>query len=309
MSLERIDYLLQQYFDADIAPGELAELDHCLRTQPEARQQFLCDSQMHAALRRLGLEETYAKQALHISRPGRGLAMVGRSGNRMLTAAVIGILFGIFSASLALAFRPGRLPLMSTLVKFDFEDLALQPDLGFPRTIHRWAGEPASIVPANDEASPVSGTGMLRLEPTAERLFSRQYLILDLRELWQTASPEGKLLQISAAFHGPRSSIRDRYLLRAAVFHEEPKAIDPHWMNEGWSDESTMALAHAAKALTLPAATPGWQSLKVWLELPPNGRFLVILVGAATMHNTPEQRSVHYVDDVTVQALHLQSKP
>ncbi|MFN9911936.1 MAG: hypothetical protein ACK53L_05110, partial [Pirellulaceae bacterium] len=71
----------------------------------------------------------------------------------MLTAAVIGILFGIFSASLALAFRPGRLPLMSTLVKFDFEDLALQPDSGFPRTIHRWAGEPASIVPANDEAS------------------------------------------------------------------------------------------------------------------------------------------------------------
>jgi hypothetical protein len=51
--------------------------------------------------------------------------------------------------------------------------------------------------------------------------------------------------------------------LRAAVFHEEPEVIDPHGMNAGWADESTIALADAAEALTFPAATPGWQSLKV----------------------------------------------
>ena len=104
---------------------------------------------------------------------------------------------------------------------------------------------------------------MLRLEPSGARFFRRQHLVLHLRELCQTTSAEGKLWKISAAFPGSRSGICDRYLLRAAVFHEEPEVIDPLGMNAGWADESTIALADAAEALTFPAATPGWQSLKV----------------------------------------------
>lgn len=62
MNTTRIEVLLGLYFDNEISSVEMAELDACLKADPEARALFLSHAEMHSALRAIGKRSAGMRQ-------------------------------------------------------------------------------------------------------------------------------------------------------------------------------------------------------------------------------------------------------
>jgi hypothetical protein len=221
-------------------------------------------------------------------------------------AAAAGIALGLLCATMVFAYVKPR---TVTLWQESFEDETTRLAAGFPQATEVWSGDAASVVTAEQGVVPKDGLRMLRLEPAASGLWSRQFLMIDLTQVPALRDGSSRVARVTASFHAPASEIRDRYLARAAVFAEGPEQIQPEWMIGLWGSPENRALAMAAKAQTYPPGATGWQTLQLMLEVPRDSRVLVLAFWAATMHSQPERRAVHFLDDVRVTLEALSSSP
>ncbi len=71
MDNSQFSLLLNRYLDGELSPDEKNELQRILLSDPEARQQFWHDAQLHGSLRLLGEQEAGARVARRdLEKPG-----------------------------------------------------------------------------------------------------------------------------------------------------------------------------------------------------------------------------------------------
>jgi hypothetical protein len=115
MNPTRLEILLGHYFDGDISGADLAELDACLRTDPDARAVFLSHADVHASLRELGAREAGIRQWRAVA-PHPGLAgKLVRLGAAVIrqpwVAAAAGLVIGLLAGSSGLvSLKDGGVP-------------------------------------------------------------------------------------------------------------------------------------------------------------------------------------------------------
>jgi len=215
---------------------------------------------------------------------------------RPLTAAAAGLVIGLFSASVVWAFAGnGR---SWSLLRESFEGDGFRWHSGFPTQLGQWGGDEAKIVTKEAGVAPKEGMRMLKLEPKTTDLSSRTHCIADLQNQQKALGSTTRQIELRASFHPSVLGKKDRYVLRAAAFADGPEKVEERWMNDLWMEIDEHALAYAARGVSVPAGTDGWQAITLMIDVPPGSRILVISMWAATMDGKPDNRSAHYLDDV-----------
>jgi hypothetical protein len=115
---------------------------------------------------------------------------------------------------------------------------------------------------------------MLRLGPAPE---GKGYFANLMTDLTTTRPLTSKPLQIeiTAQFHASKPHQNEHYSFNAATFAEPPAIVSTLWENT-WRDMRDASLTTTGKALFPTAAEPGWHTITLLLDVPPQARTLVI---------------------------------
>lgn len=165
---------------------QIVRLNNLLRTDAAARDLYLQLADTHSCL--AVDERLWAKRATssrstlaNPSSQGRWFASLFA---RPITAAAVGLVIGLVSASVAFACVIPRLrPEAARSVPLfteSFEDEMMAPQRGFPSRAGVWSGDLSGNIPAETDLKPKGGERMVRLAPHDRRKFSYAWRIVDL---------------------------------------------------------------------------------------------------------------------------------
>jgi hypothetical protein len=289
--------LVDLYLDGVLPESEHALLFQRLETDPEALVYLASRTQLNVDLRRSFKRRKLQQTAV----AGAATSTVRQPRSvwfswRLLTAAAAGIVFGMLCTSMVWAYAVHERRL--SLLRESFEDARFNWQGGFPKQMGQWGGDEAKVVSSDAGVTPKDGARMLKLEPAKTDLFNQTHCIVDLQKQSQALGATTRQIELRASFHPSVLGKKDRYLLRAAAFADGPEKLDERWMKEAWAEIDEHSLAYAARGVSVPAATDGWQTVTLMIDVPPGSRMLVFSMWAATMDGKPANRAAHYLDDV-----------
>ena len=299
MNTEELDHLIHHCLEGCLSESEAARLSTLLEHSAEARERYwatasvhgmLEDSLQQASLRVITGQETRAQGPVV-----RGLQW------RPWAAAAAGLAFGIFGASMVLAYALPTTDLKAerTILTFaeGFENTELPPPRGFPRQANEWSGDLSAPVTVESGVTPIEGDRMARLEQASpnSRQFSYAWRIIDLAEHPVASEAETLKVEVSAAFNTPGGARPLHYQIRLAAFSQEPSEVRRIWNNESMLFDTV--LQHVGRNVRVKANDPGWQVVQASMEIPPGTRSLLISLAAseADSANAPKE---YYLDDV-----------
>jgi hypothetical protein len=300
MKDERLDDLIDAHFNVAMNDGERRELEERLLHSATDRMRFWELAESHVLVHE-GIQQKIAASTSPEAAPRRVLGHSRWLQWRPLTAAAAGLVFGLFTASAVWAYAVNQRRVSLFRESFEFGQTELQN--GFPARAGEWSGDEARVVEAGATVSPKDGRRMLKIEPSPAELFSRVHYIVDLQKQPQLSGATMRTIELKAAFHPMKLDKKDRYVLRAAAFAQEPPELVPRWMTDFWAEIDEHALAYAARGVTVPPGNDGWQTISLTIDVPPGSRILVISLWAATMDGQANNRLAHYLDDVRLSAV------
>jgi len=294
MNEQHWEELIVAWEENRLTGEELAEFKRHVAADPQARRRLVETGVLGS------IAEARARAWDNLGAVGP-LAVAGDNRARWfqwrpLTAAAAGLVFGMFCTSMVWAYAVHER--RSSLLRESFERSSFHVDRGFPTHVDQWSGDAATIVSSDAGVRPKDGARMLKMEPVAMELFSRTHCIVDLQKQTQALGSTTRQIEFRASFHPSVLDKKDRYVLRAAAFADEPTKLDERWMKELWPEIDEHALAYAARGVSVPSGTDGWQTITLMIDVPPGSRILVISKWAATMDGKPANRAAHYLDDV-----------
>jgi hypothetical protein len=285
MNPTRFEELLLAHEDGTLTPAELTEFKHLLASHPEARQRLV-----ETAL----LQNTASTYTLSNRTPATTSRW--RHLRPLIAAAAAGIVLGCFSTSLVMAFTDGLRKVLLPLANPGFEHPQPLPQTHLAPVAAQWSGLDTEIVPAGGPRPPAkSGQHILRLGPAPE---GKGYFANLMTDLTTSRPLTSKPLQIevTAHFHASKPNQNEHYSFNAATFAESPAIVSTLWENT-WRDMRDASLTTTGKALFPTAAEPGWHSITLLLDVPPQARTLVLSLGSNTPGPIPG-RTDHFIDDV-----------
>lgn len=319
MNRERLGYLMREYFDADISSEDLEDLDLILRVEPEARERFLAESQLHSALRTMGLERAQQLRlnaaTARISRRGWRSVLLGRS----IAAATGGIVLGILSTSIAMAYisATSSIPKMTKRV-------ILLPNSGFEQPVSNWPtsgpsdygiwGGEGRVISKENGVVPMEGQQMLRFVPTGAAADGTTVFrsgvgqVVDVRRWRKELLAGNATVDYSAFFNGAAEpdSTETTYRIDVRAY-----AGDVHVLQKPFPERVSHEVAHSMWRTRADFEPSSWQRVSGSLILPPETDFLLIeLKVFRPTHNAAPlfTESAHYVDDVHL-SLNAASNP
>jgi hypothetical protein len=321
MNTERLEHLLRQYFDAEIAEPEIAELELALQTRPEVRERFWKEAHLQSALRDWGLEEQGARE-LHLLRPAATPKVPRKDGSRAtswhpLASAAAGVAFGLLCASVAWAVNTPRHPTPRThsipIGDPGFEAQTGPLPTGFPSGFGVWSGDPSRCT-LNPSVKTPEGKQLLEFvqadrEPTLPNWGAHScdvYQLVDLRPLKQEAGGGETCLELSARFLDVRAAPGERisFRCRLHVFAGLPETIAAQWP---LSEKDALA-SGAGITESFGGANNTGHRLQTKILLPPQADFALIQLVAHMPTNpagTVAEFGSQYADDVQL-TLHTQ---
>lgn len=325
----RLFELFGAYTDGTITEAEHHELQETLSASPEARRLWFLHNDVEQRLYafassssfdgmntdEIGKEELSAEVKEELTAPSHNVSTVADRSKWQsfspLLGAVSGAAFGVLVSSLvfwAIALprglaAPAAVSQQTPLLQDSFEAPGLSCQLGFPSEYGRWGGRPAHVVGPDGSVQPEEGQHMLRFEPGMRRgKLERVFYVIDLTE--HQAATHGDVLhvEVSGALHAGTDGKRTCWNLRAAAFAEEPKEINPEWMEHLWHSIDEHSLAHAARGYNTAETDPNvWQKFTYTIDVPATAHRLVIAFGALTQ--SPGDPIAYYLDNVHVSLL------
>jgi len=285
MNPTRVEELLLANEDNTLTPAELAEFKHLLTTHSEARQRLV--------------EASLLQTIAHAHTPPATTPLPAsrwRHLRPLIAAAAAGIVLGCFSTSLVMAFTDGLRKVLLPLANPGFELPQSLPQTHLAPVAAQWSGLDTEIVHSGGPRPPArSGQRMLRLGPAPE---GKGYFANLMTDLTTSRPLTSKPLQIevTAHFHASKPNQNEHYSFNAATFAESPAIVSTLWENT-WRDMRDASLTTTGKALFPTAAEPGWHSITLLLDVPPQARTLVLSLGSNTPGPLPG-RTDHFIDDV-----------
>jgi len=213
---------------------------------------------------------------------------------RPLTSAVAGIIAGILTTTIVLAYTGPKIPKVSRveipLVDPGFEKLdtpLAQPD---PIAIATgmWLGDPALLATTGGASvKPKEGDVMVRMRSPEIRRFSN---IQQVVEVGRLIPPHGCAMELSVAFFSDGSVRKSRFRLRVRAYAESGRELAA-------STEHALEfpLVEMRRQFNVPRESTQWTTGKLELDLPPDTQTLVINIHAIDRRNTS---AAQYIDDV-----------
>jgi hypothetical protein len=292
-----LDALIDDCLESRLGEPDAARLSAHLEQSAEARARYWEAASVH------GLLENVMQHASLRAVTGQALPIASRPQRwqqwRPLTAAAMGLMIGLCSASLVFGFVVQRgigkkLPV--AVFESSFENPQMSLASGFPSGTAQWSGDAAHVVAAENGVLPKAGKFILRLEPMSKGV-PRIYQVLDLQSLPSGAGAEMRDIEISASFAAADSGTAVRYLIRGFAVTDAPGTLDSSWFDH--RDES---IASVARGVDVMPGVTGWQTFNVRIQVPPGARSLVLFFGVRTPDKAARTSS-HYLDDVRVSLL------
>jgi hypothetical protein len=295
MNTTRFEELLISHEDGTLSANELAELKFTLRHHPEARRRLVEAGVMSVA--------ASAHEPKPVSMP-RALRW---QSLRPWMAAAAGIVIGCFSTTLVMALNSGIRQFALLLANPGFEQPQALPQMHLVPVSGQWSGITTEIVEGGGARPQArSGLRMMKLGPAPEGKGYFANLMTDLSSSRPLTS-ESLQVEVTAWYHASRPNQNEHYSLNVATFAHAAEEVSRLWENT-WRDMRDASLTTTGRALFPTAAEPGWHSITVRLDVPPQARTLVISMGS----NTPgpvSARTDHYMDDVQASWLVLEPPP
>ena len=195
-----LDALIDDCLEGRLSEPNAAKLSAHLEHAADARTRYWEAASIH------GLLEHVMQNASLRAVTGQALPIVSRAQRwlqwRPLTAAAMGLVIGLFSASVVFGFVVQRgmgkkVPLM--VFEPGFENPQMSLVSGFAGGPAQWSGDAAHVVAAENGVPAKEATFMLRLEPMRKGV-PRIYQVLDLQSLPSGASGESREIEVSASF-------------------------------------------------------------------------------------------------------------
>ncbi len=288
--LARLEELLMEARTRPLEPPEHAELNHLLRTQPEARThaaQWLFDDVSLTEHLRLAQVETlfmHEGDALggNLERTAIKSARFPWLQWRPLTAAAAGLIIGLFSASLVFAMGTQRtiqhsLPLANASFEEDLNPAAE----GVPVQFALWSGDFTAITEAQQGIIPKDGRRMLRFLRSDSSVSSgvdkapagNLYQVMDMRPFRRELANGQARVDWSAWFNWVPGQGEHGMTFATNVwaFTGSTSILPVNWKEHLYQE--TAKSGHKIKVDDTPRT---WQPVAGSMIVPPDADFLVV---------------------------------
>jgi hypothetical protein len=289
--------LIRRCHDGDATPEDLARLEATLLQDPEFRLEHLRYVNLGLALEAKASFTQPAKpviQRQHV----RWLSL------RPLAAAAAGVVLGIFCTSMVhglVAQRKVR-PIKTPLLVFDAGMEGVKPlDKGLPHGVDEWGARSAAWVEAENGVQPLSGRGMLRLQPSLlgeqdSKHFAHGYQVLDLRSVPGEDASADRKVEVAASFCRSHTSGESRHYIRIFALNQPPSMATEDFWRKG-EDEGIVSMTQRFEAQPVEN---GWNALSATMPLPPGTQSLIIVFSSTCAKDVT---ATSYLDDVQVSLL------
>ena len=293
--------LFNACMDGHATDEQITRLNALLRTNSVARDLYLQLADTHSTLsvdEQLWVEDPVESRVFAANSSARQGSWFDSFTSRPVTAAALGLVVGLFSASVLFAYvMPLEIVSSQKIVPLfaeSFEDQTIVPQRRFPTSAEVWSGDLSSSIPAEAEFKPKDGERMVRLSPVETRKFSYAWRIVDVDAHPLPSGSKSRQLEVTASFRGNNPGISDRYQIRLAAFSEEPAEVKAIWNGPDMFDQ---VLQHVGRTVTTKPDDQGWKQLRATIEIPPGTRSLVISLAAGVADDSIP-KTTHYLDDV-----------
>ncbi len=287
MNTTRFEELLLAHEDGDITPGESDELKTMLRSHPEARRRLVESGVLGV------MAATHASSSV-----------IGFSRHRAVRwqvwrpwlAAAAGVVIGCFSTTLVMGWSGGIRQYAIALANPGFEQPQELPQVHLVPFHGQWSGITTEVVEgAGVRPAARNGRRMMKLGPAPAGTGYFANLMTDLSSS-RPLTDKQLQIEVTAWYHASKPGQNEHYSLNVATFARSAGEVAELWENT-WRDMRDSSLTTTGRAVFPTATEPGWHSITVRLDVPPQARTLVISMGS----NTPgpvSARTDHYMDDV-----------
>lgn len=274
MNDERLDHLIAAHLHSMLTHAERSELEHRLQHSASDREHFWQQAEMHALLHHTLQSNLGAER-----QPPNSVRWLTW---RPLTAAVAGLVIGLFSATLIFGYAMPRAVATASrlfaLADGGFEGLRGRAASGFPSAFGVWSGDGAEA--ANERA--VEGHQALRFVkaeresalPNYGAASCDVYQLVDLRPLKADAALGDATLELSVQFRDAREATGEpvKFIGRLYVFSGTPGSLRAEWP---LSQKEALA-AGSGSADSLGGSPQAWQKVTTRVLLPPHADFAVV---------------------------------
>ena len=284
--------LARRCLDHEASEEELSQLEDLLRNDPEFRKEYLRYLNIDSALAGI------PKIAVQPDPPVHGLVVFPK-WRRFATAAVAGLVFGLFCASIAWAIVVPRktAPIVIPILTESFESSTTPFVDGFPSRTGEWGGDRAQIVASTPTRLALEGHSVLSLESSPDSNLGFLQQIVDVSTLPHAREGEMRVVEVIASFLADQPGELERYTLRIACFKESPENIRGLWEGVTWREMDKITLTFSKTGLTAPVDAEGWQTLSAFVEVPVDAHSVVISLAAGRL-DRKAPKTPHYVDDI-----------
>jgi len=288
--------LTDRYMRCELSAEELSEFEGRLRTNKAARAELRRALRLDTNLRNLAAQPAEAiawsgpEAVTRPSAPAPAWAgWLAWLSPRPFTMAAVGLVIGLFSASVVFAYASPRAVATAerlfALVNGSFENGAVMA--GFPKHAGVWSGDASEVVVA-DGVKAREGRWMMRFvkaegdanSPDGRAMACDVFQLVDLRPLRANLSAAGdSLLELSANFSDARPSdtgLSVTFFCQIFLFKG-----DANGLHQTWPNSISEAIASgSAHVTTLGGRVGEWTQLTAKSLVPAEADFAVVQISA-----------------------------
>ncbi|QOV87630.1 hypothetical protein [Humisphaera borealis] len=295
--------MIQRRLSGTMTEVEASELQAALGSDAELRRLYLDYMNLDVVLASKA-ESSEGTRELIVSRVNRPVSR-GFQWRRLSAAASVGLLVGLFSASLVYGFVMRRQVKTQSVLTEGFEDVAVPRDQGVPHRVGVWSGDLLAPQGAERGVTPAEGLRMVALPPVEKRKFSYAFRFLDMAALPENGTAPSRRIEVTARFQGALPGVQDRFQIRLAAFSEDAEGARAIWVGGQVNEQ---ALIHVAKTVTTAPDVSGWTTLQLSTDVPAGAKHLLISL-AAGVADDEAPKTEHYLDDVQVRLINHEAPP
>ena len=301
--------LIQRYISGTITEAETEALEQQLKTDPVLRDWYLDALNLDSALE-AAAESAQTALSLPVPLSQRVLTPVGATstrwqGWRPLTAAVAGIVFGMFCTSVVFGYVvPRTMERVRTVFSESFESGVTKTVPGLPHETSLWAGDEAEVVSSASGSKAHGGAKMLRFvsatypgENSPRSQWGDVYRLVDVRGM----AGEGRTMaRLSASFAQSSAVAEERFVCRAeALALDKELSALPAPLDLAWLQQNNSATGSRRAVLM---GTGQWQDVSVEVPITLETRYVMLHLAMVQEQPIIESGSVqfpaHLMDDV-----------
>lgn len=310
---KRLHQLFCACTDDRLTPEEKAELQNCLRQDPDARRLWFAHVDLEDGLHDL----VQGRPASPLSKPAR----TRKAGLRPLLAAAAGLVVGLFSASMVFGFGFNGRVQTTALFHDSFEAGTNPAANGKPVSPDEWSGDYTEVVGSHGGVQPAEGKKMLRflrgddaLGHLPDSRSSDLFRLLDVRPYKQDLADGGGVVRLSAVFNASSEGVVDPISCTLMLYALDAKLVEGRKPGTPMPNLRRHMLAFSQTSrVKLDADATSWQAASNELRLPPETDYLMIQIGVTNDSTEPGKRldafENQYADQVRVTLARLPEVP